>query len=258
MDSKAPVQGYFVNTVIENCYFKNNGDLYSGDHAVYLEAASTSTLTVRNSRVEVYNTESGAAFQTYGKRSGQAIPKINIINSIINANGIVSADLADVTINNTSFVSQHTNRNAIIVESGSVLIENSKINHNLLMARYPNTPVIAQNTEFKLNSNSGRAIFPTESINCTFINWGGYVVYPITKVINSVFTRDTEHVVGKYYIGVGAGNTIYVEGSAFKSGDNIAYNSPGTLSIKNSFFTNNIGINVNNAILEGNVNRDIT
>lgn len=257
IDSKAPVQGYFVNTVIENSYFKNNGDLYSGDHAVYLEAASTNSLIVRNSRVETYNTESGAAFQTYGKRSGQSTPKINIVSSVINANGIVSADLADVSINNTSFVSQHTNRNAIIVESGSVLIDNSKINHNLLMARYPNTLVIAKNTEFKLN-NSSRAIFPTESINCTFINWGGYVVYPVTKVTNSIFTRDTEHVVGKYYIGVGEGNAIYVDSSAFKAGDNIAYNSPGTLSIKNSYFTNNIGINVPNVILEGNINRDVT
>ena len=256
--SKAPIQGYFVNTTVENSYFKNNGDLYSGDHDIYLEAASVNSLTIKNSRVETYNTESGAAFQTYGKKNGQKIPKINIINTIINANGIVSADLADVTIDNASFVSQHTNRNAIIVENGSVLLEGSKINHNLLMARYPNTFVIAKNTEFKLNSTSGRAIFPTESINCTFINWGGYVVYPSTKVTNSIFTRDTDHVIGKYYIGVGEGSSIYVEGSAFKAGDNISYNSSGLLSIKNSYFVNNIGINVVNVLLEGNINKDIT
>ncbi|MBP5684206.1 MAG: hypothetical protein J6X02_02995 [Bacilli bacterium] len=258
VECKAPIQGYFANATVENTTFKNNGDLYSGDHAIYLESFGSKVLNVNNSKVEAYNSESGAAFQIYGKKNGQnTTPKMNIKNCTVKANGIASSDLANLTITNTNFTSQHTKRSVITIENGSVLIDGSKITHDYFLAKYPNVPVIAKNSEFKLNTGSGRVYFPQESTNCKFINWGGTVLYPNTKVTNSIFTRDSDHVVGKYYIGIGDGYRIDVTSSSFKAGDNISYNSPGTIYLKNCTFTNNIGINVPNVIQEGTINQDI-
>ena len=215
-------------------------------------------LTIKNSNVEVYNTESGAAFQIYGKKSNSK-PVINISNCNIKANGIVSSDLASVTISNTNFTSQHKTRYVVTIESGDVLMDKCKINHDYFFAKYPDTPVIAKNSEFKLNKVSGasRAFFPKESVNCKFINWGGYVLYPDTKITNSIFTRDSDHVVGKYYIGIGSGYNILIEKSSFKRGDDISYNSSGTIHLKECHYINKTGTNVTSVIEEGIIHDDI-
>ncbi len=258
IECKAPIQGYFANITVNNTNFKNNGDLYSGDHAIYIESYGSKNLTIKNSNVEVYNTESGAAFQIYGKKSNSK-PVINISNCNIKANGIVSSDLASVTISNTNFTSQHKTRYVVTIESGDVLMDKCKINHDYFLAKYPDTPVIAKNSEFKLNKVSGasRAFFPKESVNCKFINWGGYVLYPDTKITNSIFTRDSDHVVGKYYIGIGSGYNILIEKSSFKRGDDISYNSSGTIHLKECHYINKIGTNVPNVIEEGIIHDDI-
>ena len=53
------------------------------------------------------------------------------------------------------------------------------------------------------------------------------------------------------------GISIYIEDSAFKSGDNIAYNSPGYLELKNCHYINNIGLNVTNYQEIGTIAEDI-
>ena len=258
-DCKAPIQGYFAYVYVDNSHFYNDGDLYSGDHAIYIDSFGSEEINVTNTLVETYNTESGLAFQTYGKRSGQTnTPKINVSNCVIKANGIASSDLAQVTVTNTSFVSQSSHWNVFTIEEGSILIADSNIIHTRFIANYQDVPVVANNSTFKLDVTAGeRAYFPTEATNVKFINWGGVVIYDNTQLNNCVFTRDTDHVVGKYYIGFGSGSSVSIINSAFKAGDNISYNSSGLIYLKDCHYVNNIGLNVTNVIEEGTIAEDI-
>lgn len=260
IDCKAPVQGFFAVANVENSSFKNNGDLYSGDHAIYLESYGQRELNIRNCNVETLNTESGPAFQVYGKQSNQTTtPTINISNCNINANGVISSDLANATITNTKFTSNMASRAAFRVEDGSVLIDGCDINHSILISSlFPNITVTAKNSTFRIQDlSTGRAFFPTRSTNVKFVNWGGTVMYTDTRIDDCVFTRDKNNVVGKYYIGISKGYKVTITNTAFKSGDNISYNSAGTIYLKNSYYTNKIGTNVPNVIEEGTIARDI-
>lgn len=267
IECKIPVGGFFAIANIEKSHFKNSGDVYSGDHCVYIESYGAKELNIKECNVETYNSESGSAFQIYGKLEQQTtIPKMNIENCIINANAIASTDLADVVVSNSTFVAQRS-KYVFAVEDGSFLIEGCNMNFAKFIseATWSETQiprVIARNSEFKINkelvTSGDRAMFPAESTNCKFINWGGYVYYDDTKINNCIFTRDTDHVVGNYYISVNEGDGIHIENSAFKSGDNIAYNSLGTIYLTNCYYTNEIGINVPNVIEEGTIREDIT
>ena len=210
-------------------------------------------LNVKGCKVETYNTESGAAFQIYGKEkyNTTTTPKINIENCNVLANGIVSVDCADVIVKNTNFDAQHAQRYVYTVGEGSLAIDGGYINHAYFISystATANLNPIARNSTFRIKKEitNGRSYFPYNCNNCTFINWGGYAVYNNTSINNCIFTRDTSNVVGKYYIGVPEGINLYIEESAFKSGDNIAYNSPGYLELKKCHYINNIGLNVTN------------
>ena len=252
-ECKMPIQGYFAYVNANNSSFKNDGDLYSGEHCIYIDALGSEELNVRGCKVETYNTESGAAFQIYGKEkyNTTTTPKINIENCNVIANGIVSVDCADVIVKNTDFDAQHAQRYVYTVGEGSLQIEDSYVNHAYFISYSTATAglnPIARNCTFRIKKEitNGRSYFPHNCYNCKFINWGGYAVYNNTTINNCIFTRDISNVVGKYYIGVPEGINIYVENSAFKSGDNISYNSPGYLELKNCHYTNNIGTNVTN------------
>ncbi len=70
-NSKMPIQGYFKYANIYNSSFRNDQDLYSGEHCVYIDAFESSELYIKGCLVETYNTESGAAFQIYGKEEAR-------------------------------------------------------------------------------------------------------------------------------------------------------------------------------------------
>ena len=252
-ECKMPIQGYFSYVNAYNSSFKNEKDIYSGEHCIYVDAFGSEQLNVVGCKVETYNTESGAAFQIYGKEKYKTttVPKINIENCNILANGIVSTDCADVSVKNTNFDAQHPQRYVYTVGEGSLLIDGGYINHSYFIS-YSNATAglnpVAKNSTFRIKKEitNGRSIFPYNCSNCTFINWGGYTAYNNTNIKNCTFTRDTSNVIGKYYIGVPEEISLYIEESAFKSGDNIAYNSPGYLELKKCHYINNIGSNVSN------------
>ena len=263
-ECKIPIQGYFAYVNANNSSFKNDGDLFSGEHCIYIDALGSEELNVKGCKVETYNTESGAAFQIYGKEKYGTLstPKINIENCNVIANGIVSVDCADVIVKNTNFDAQHAQRYVYTVEEGSLDIEDSFVNHAYFISYSSATSGLnptAKNCTFRIKKEitNGRSYFPYSCNNCKFINWGGYAVYNNTHINNCIFTRDTSNVVGKYYIGVPEGISLYLEGSAFKSGDNIAYNSPGYLELKKCHYINNIGLNVTNYNEIGTIAEDI-
>ena len=239
IDCKAPIQGYFANATINNSKFKNNGDLYDGDHSIYIESYGSKVLNVTGCTVEIYGSESGAAFQIYGKKSDQStIPQINISNCTVKSNGVVSSDYANVSLANNTYVAQHGQRYVARVENGRVDINGGSYSHSYFISSFTNVPVVAKNSTFTLvkSFNAGRTYFPSESSNCKFINWGGTVLYNNTTVNNSTFTRNDSHVVGNYYIGIASGKTITINNSTFKRGDNISYNATGTINLNNSDF----------------------
>jgi hypothetical protein len=261
-----PIQGYFAYANVNNSSFKNDGDLYSGEHCIYLEAFGSVELNVKGCKVETYNTESGAAFQIYGKAKDNVTttPEINIEDCNVIANGIVSVDCADVIVKNTDFDAQHAQRYVYTVEEGTLAIEDSYVNHAYFIAYStsnpnPNLNPTAKNCTFRIKKEitNGRSYFPFSSTNCTFINWGGTNIYENTTISNCTFTRDTSNVVGKYYIGAPETTSIYINNSAFKSGDNISYNSPGYIELNNCYYINNIGTNVTNYQENNTIREDI-
>ncbi len=260
IDCKAPIQGFFAIANVENSIFRNNGDLYGGDHAIYIESFGSKELNVKNCTVETYNTDSGAAFQIYNKKENQAnTPKITVTNTQVVANGIVSSDLANVTITNTSFTAQHQERYVVNIESGSVNITGSNFTHEFFFPNRPSVTVTASNSVFKRNKYNGasRIYLPAECSNCRFVNWGGTAIYPSTTIENSTFTKDADHVIGNYYVQVGTGGLLTIKNSAFKAGDSIAYKSPGTLHLIGCHFVNNIGQELGTVIEEGTIHEDI-
>jgi hypothetical protein len=263
-ECKIPIQGYFKYTNVNNSSFKNEGDLYSGEHCVYIEAYQSEELNVKGCKVETLNTESGAAFQIYGKAKDNTTttPTIDIENCEINANGIVSVDCANVIVKKTDFDAQHAQRYVYTVEEGTLLIEDSYVNHSYFIstAGYNNgLRPIAKDCTFRIKKEitNGRSYFPFSSTNCTFVNWGGTNIYENTTITNCTFTRDTSNVVGKYYIGAPETTSIYINNSAFKSGDNVSYNSPGYIELNNCHYINNIGTNVTNYQENNTIHEDI-
>ena len=263
-ECKMPIAGRLQYVDINNSSFRNDRDVYSGEHCAYLDAYGAQELNAKNCKVETYNTEAGDAFQIYGKREFGTThtPKINIENCNIIANGIVSSDCADVVVKNTNFDAQYRDRYVYGVATGSLLIEGGYINHsNYLIYSEPSYELnpIARNCTFRLKTEitNGRSYFPYTSTNCTFINWGGRAVYNNSTVNNCIFTKDISSVTGGYYIGVPEDTSIYLESCAFKSGDYIAYNSPGYLELRNCHYINNIGLSVTNYQEIGTIAEDI-
>lgn len=263
-ECKMPIQGRMQYLDINNSSFRNDRDVYSGEHCAYLDAYGAQELNARGCKVETYNTQSGAAFQINGKlaQGTTNTPKINIENCNIIANGIVSSDYAEVVVKNTNFDAQYKDRYVFGVAAGSLLIEGGYINHSNYLAysdlQYQLNP-IARNCTFRLKTEitNGRSYFPYTSTNCKFINWGGTAVYNNTTVNNCIFTKDISSVTGGYYIGVPENTSIWLENCAFKSGDYISYNSPGYLELKNCHYINNIGLRVTNYQEIGTIAEDI-
>ncbi len=262
---KITIQGFFAYTNVKNSSFWNNGDLFGGEHCVYIDQLGAKEMNITNCLVETYNSESGAAFQFYGKEKyGTTVaPKMYITNCEVKANGIVSSDFVDVVVKNTNFDAQQSERPVYYIEDGSLLVDGGYINHGAyLLGTYQVKETFlaeAKNCTFRINKNltNYRSYFPQQCTNCTFINWGGTTIYPETYIKNCTFTRDASYVIGRYYLGVPNGNKLYVEDSAFKAGDNISYQSPGYLELKNCYYVNNIGQNVSNYKEIGTIKKDI-
>lgn len=262
-ECKIPIQGYFANSNIRDSSFRNDGDLYSGEHCVYLEQYLCDEMNISGCIVETYNTESGAAFQIYGKDADiTTTPQLTIENCNVKANGIVSVHQADVSVLNTNFDAQHSSRYVYTVDRGTLYINGGKINHAYLISCSSDTRdlnPIAENCIFRLKKDitNSRVVFPATCNNCVFINWGGYAGYAVTDIEDCIFTRDYDNVVGKYYIGVPEGAELYVNNSNFRSGDNISYNTPGYLKLTGCHYINNIGTNVTNYEEIGIIREDI-
>ena len=264
-ECKIPIQGYFAHANVNNSSFKNDGDVFSGEHSIYLDTLGSVELNVRGCKIETYNSESGASVQIYGKSEVNQItitPAITIENCTISANGVVSTDLADVIVTNTYFEAQHQQRFVFTVEEGTLLINSGYYNHAYFISGSTMsggvTPV-ANSCTFRIKKEitNDRCYYPYNANNCTFINWGGTVACDNTRLYGCIFTRDVVNVVGKYYVAVYNPQSVYIEESAFKSGDNISYNSSGYLELRNCHYINNIGTNVTNYQEIGTIHEDI-
>lgn len=245
-ECKMPIQGYCKDTVVNNSIFVNdgelyckldhaqvnpsryNGDLYSGDHCIYMERYGCSSLMVTGCTVETRNCSSGAAFQIYGTpKSGDPIPALTVDNCTISANSIVSTSAANVLVKNTVFNEQQDKQYILRAVSGSILVQNSEFNHTYAFC-YADTNVkpYAVNCTFRLMTDMGstRCNFPLESYHCTYINWGGNVRVNNTLFSDCIFTRDGANVLNKLYISNSPGYQISLVNTHFKAGDTITNN----------------------------------
>ena len=242
-ECKIPIQGYSEETSVSGSCFINdgelyrridnapvniakyNGDLYGGDHCVYIERYGCKSLKVSDCVVETKNCASGAAFQIYGTpKKGDIIPDLTVYRCTLNANGVVSTSAANVTIQECSFVEQQDGKFIASVESGSLKLLNSTFDHSYAFT-YANTNVkpYASNCTFRLMMNFGRSRcnFPFESYNCTYINWGGNVRLNNTLFSGCLFTREYDHTLNKLYISNKSGYSIKLRDTSFKDGDTV-------------------------------------
>ena len=273
-ESKMPIAGYFAHANVNNSSFRNDGDLYSGEHCIYLETVGQEELNIRGCLVETYNTDSGSSFQVYGKNEIEnltTIPAVTIENCTIYSNSVVACDYANVVVRNVHFETQfiprdesgNTDRTLFYVIEGTVLIDSGYFEHlGTVNDEMLNGSVIleANNATFRLKKEviSDRGAFPHIANNCTFINWGGWVVFDNTRLYRCIFTRDLPHVTGNYYIGIYSSQlSVYLEECAFKAGDNISWQSPGYIELKNCHYVNNIGQYVTNYQEIGTIHEDI-
>ena len=273
-ECKMPIAGYFAHANVLNSSFRNDGDVYSGEHCVYLETVGQEELNINGCLVETYNSDSGSSFQVYGKNEIEqltTIPAVTIENCTLYSNSVVACDYANVVVRNVHFETQFAPRNEsgnrdrtlFYVLEGTVLVDSGYFEHlGTYNSEMLNAGVVieANNATFRLKKEifNDRGGFPQTANNCTFINWGGSVVFDNTRLYRCTFTRDVAHVTGNYYIANYSSQlNLYIEESAFKAGDNIAYNSPGYIELKNCHYVNNIGSNVTNYQEIGTIHEDI-
>lgn len=246
-ECKIPIQGYCKNTEVRDSSFINdgelyrkldgagsnsnsyNGDVYSGDHCIYMEASGCQTVKVSNCEVSTMHSESGASFQIYGDSvSGSALPSMSIENCTIDSNGVASASKANVTINNTIFNEQKAANYIIWVESGSASLIDSEFNHSYAFS-YASSTVkpTATGCTFRLMTNlsTTRCNFPYISNNCTYINWGGNVKLDGTSFTDCVFTSEASSVLNKLYISIPSRLSVSLVNTKFKKGSSITNNS---------------------------------
>ncbi|MBQ6383740.1 MAG: leucine-rich repeat protein [Clostridia bacterium] len=230
-ECKSPVQGYCEKTTVDYCRFKNDGDLYSGDHCIYMERYGCKYLRVSNCTVETMNSASGAAFQIYGTpKAGDIIPELTVSGCTINANLVVSASAAEVTIRGCSFNEQRRDQYIARVEAGSMTLIDSVFNHSYAFS-YWNTEVLPQayNCTFTLMLNlcQTRCSFPLVSEGCTYVDWGGNVKLSGTTFTDCIFTRSGNHTLERLYINNSGGFTMTLTNTLFRSGDTIINNKKG-------------------------------
>ena len=241
IECKIAIQGFSENTMVTNCAFLNdgelfrkldsaaedpekyNGDLYSGDHCVYMERYGCRSLIASNCRVDTKNCTSGHAFQIYGEpKSGDIIPELRVENCLIHANGIASASAANATIENCIFYEQRNEQYIARIETGTLTLRNSEFNHAYSFTDYNSiVKPYAENCTFTRMSSLGTfpAGFPQESVGCTFIDWGGYVIWPDTRLTDCTFTRTGDRTLGGLYISNSQGYSVYLKNTRFQSGD---------------------------------------
>ena len=245
-ECKIPIQGYSVNTSVRNSSFINdgelfrkadnadqdtsqyNGDLYSGDHCVYMEAYGCKSVSAVKCKVQTLNSESGASFQIYGKQSdSNTIPNLTVDSCELNSNGVASASKANVVVKDTLFNVQRSENYIAWVEAGSLKLTNSEFNHAYAFS-YASTSVYPEATDctFKLltNLSKTRCNFPAVSNNCTYVNWGGNVKVNGTSFTGCIFTSESTTVLNKLYINNKAGLKISLVDSHFKKGATITNN----------------------------------
>lgn len=203
-DCKIPVQGYSRVTQINSCSFYNDGDLYGGDHCVYIERFGCESLTVTDTFVSTLNSESGNAFQIYGSPSaGDIVPSLNVSNCKINANGVASVSEADVIIRGTEFHASHPSRYIATAVEGSISLYDSDFTHSYAFT-YAGTQVkpVAENCSFTLDTSLSqtRCNYPFESKNCSYINWGGNIRLDGTSFISCRFSGTDGRVLNGLYV----------------------------------------------------------
>ncbi len=227
-ECKSPLQGYCEKALVDNCHFLNDGDLYSGDHCIYLERYGCKSLRVTNCRVNTKNSDSGAAFQIYGSpKSEDIIPELLVSGSTINANGVASASAANVTIQDCHFNEQRRDKYIAWLESGSMVMNDSTFNHAYAFSyAYSTVKPYATNCTFTLMTDLGktRCNFPLSSYNCTYVNWGGNVRLEGTTFDDCTFTRTGDHTMDRLYINNRNGYNIILRNTRFKAGDYITNN----------------------------------
>lgn len=246
-ECKIPVQGYCRNTVITGSTFINdgelferflgaaqgnsayNGDVYSGDHCVYMEAYGCESVLVQDCKVSTLNTESGASFQIYGKQaSGDSVPSLTIESCVINSNGVASASIANLTVRNTTFTEQTPENYIIWIEKGSAILEDSEFNHAYAFS-YSSSSVkpYAKGCTFRLlpELSNTRCNFPYSSTDCTYVNWGGNVRLNGTSFTDCTFTRESLNSLSRLYISNKTGYKLSLTDTAFRKGSTITDNT---------------------------------
>ena len=245
-ECKSPIQGYSVSTDVRNSSFINdgelyrrelggdgnsqfNGDLYSGDHCIYIETFGCKSVTVANCKVDTLNSESGASFQIYGEQSNSnTVPMLTVESCELNSNGVASASNAHVVVKDTVFNEQKSENYIAWVEAGSLKLMNSEFNHTYAFS-YASTNVKPEATDctFRLltSLSKTRCNFPAISTNCTYINWGGNVRVDGTSFKGCVFTSESSTVLNKLYINNKSGMKISLINSSFKKGSTITNNN---------------------------------
>ncbi len=178
-------------------------------------------------------------------------PSIIIENCDVKGNGIVSTDRAKVVVKNTNFKAQHPERYVFTVEEGGLAIDRCNIDCSYFISGstfLKGATIEAYDSIFRLNPKmtKDRGYLPQLCANCVFNNFGATVKLKETIMKDCIFTRDEDHVIGKYYFSVPSDVSIYLANCAFKSGDDIAYNSPGYIELDSCHYINKIGLNVTN------------
>ncbi len=227
-ECKIPVQGYSENTLVTGSTFLNDGDLYGGDHCVYIERYGCKSLTVQDCLVETKNSESGHAFQIYGDPGpDDVIPDLQIRNCEIYANGITSSSAANVTVEDCKFVEQSSGQFILIAESGSAAVRNCEFHHAYAFS-YADSSVkpYAENCVFERMTSLGDewCNFPFESVRCQYINWGGNVRLPDTRFTDCTFSYTERETLNGLYISNRQGYTVYLKNIRFQSGSDITNN----------------------------------
>lgn len=236
-ECKSPMQGYCERTVVNNSRFFNDGDLYSGDHCIYMERYGCRSLKVNNCTVETRNSDSGAAFQIYGEpKSGDVVPEMTIDGCTIYANGIASSSAAHVVIRNCVFVEQKAGEFITWVESGSTILRDSTLNHTLAFsyAESEVTPYV-QNCTFRqlTDLDTTRCNFPKVSNNCTFVDWGGNVRVDGTTFENCTFKSSGTNAADIVYISNESDYKVRIINTTFQEGGTITDNESAVVEKTN-------------------------
>ncbi|MCI6732148.1 MAG: glycoside hydrolase family 55 protein [Lachnospiraceae bacterium] len=254
-ECKIPIQGYCENTSVKSSIFTNdgelyrkldgakenvfryNGDLYSGDHCIYMERYGCVSLSVTDCTVVTKNCNSGASFQIYGTaRKGDSVPSLAIVGCTISSNGIVSVNEANILIEDTLFNEQQDAQYICRADAGKIVLLDSELNHSYAFCYADsNANIYAVNCKFRLMTSisNTRCNFPLESYKCTYINWGGNIRANKTIFSDCIFTRDGKHVLNSLYISNSFGYKISLINTSFKSGDAITNNTSAVEKVTN-------------------------